>query len=266
MVMAETAKRGVIGKTDDTEAETDGFRASLNKATLPDLVQMECLAQSDASFRVISGGRVGYLFFQRGQLVQALVDDSTGDEAALEILAWRRGTFEPCRVALPGAAAVRSGWQELLLNSARLVDESQQRVMNAARAPARSEDNVRPPVKQVWGSQVEEPASNRPAPDSGSAPVSTPDNGASHEFVRLDRSGNVVSGRGDMETLAQVASYAGRLAHLIGDALGMGGFCALEAALDQERKFVQVDAQGGMLALVAPATANLSTVRKKLDL
>lgn len=51
-----------LGQVDD-----DGFRVSLEGATLPDLVQMECLAMSNRVFRVTSGNHIGYLFFHRGQ-------------------------------------------------------------------------------------------------------------------------------------------------------------------------------------------------------
>src|SRR5262249_8465319 len=85
-----------------------GFRASLKGATLPDLVQMECLALSDAAFRITSQNKIGYLFFQRGQIVHALTGDLIGEPAALEILKWQRGVFEPCNVAWPDAPTIQS--------------------------------------------------------------------------------------------------------------------------------------------------------------
>src|SRR5687768_9724199 len=90
--------------------EHSGFRASLN-ATLPDLVQLECLAQTRGSFRVTSGRKIGYLVFEAGQLVHAISGDVTGESAALEILRWQEGTFEPCNVGWPDAPTISSTWQ-----------------------------------------------------------------------------------------------------------------------------------------------------------
>src|SRR5262245_17045311 len=90
-----------------------GFRASLRGASLPDLVQMECLSRGEGVFRVSSGSRIGYLMFRRGQLVHAVTGALSGDSAALEILKWRQGTFDPCNVTFPEQTSIRSGWQDL---------------------------------------------------------------------------------------------------------------------------------------------------------
>jgi Domain of unknown function (DUF4388) len=294
--MVEIAKRAAVDPLESGDPkESDGFRARLSKASLPDLVQMECLAKSEASFRVISEGRVGYLFFLRGQLAHAFVDDLSGEEAALEILGWQRGTFEPCQVVCPESAPILCGWQQLIMRSAQRRDETQRRDEMQRRDETQRRDEIqrreetrRPPLAAVPSRPP--PYVTAPSPARALVPPSKPiparpvlaqrsvdllEDSApsvaeaaapSHEFVRLDANGEFVSGRGDVETLAQVASYSTRLANLVGDALGMSRFVALEAAVENERKIIHVDSQGGTLALVAAAAANLANVRKKLDL
>src|SRR3954462_15263949 len=109
---------------DRAAVDDDGFRVSLEGATLSDFVQMECLAQSSRVFRVTSGHRIGYLFFSKGQMIHALSGDYVGEPAALEILKWRDGSVEPCSVGWPDAPTIHSTWQNLLLLSAQARDES----------------------------------------------------------------------------------------------------------------------------------------------
>lgn len=261
--------------------EEDGFRASLSGAALPDLVQMECLALTEGTFRVISGGQIGYLFFQRGQLTHALVDDLSGEQAALEILEWQRGTFEPCRVAWPEQPTITTNWQNLLLMSARARDESGRRRLSAVPNHEDEETNARPrssspppkPMRPSGPSSVTRPASTLPPPardthPSALEPMFAPATSPSVEqaFVRLDRDGNVMASRGDTEELSQIASYAARLSELIGDALGMTRFTALESTHAAGRHVIHVDNEGGVVALRAPLSADLSAIRKKFDL
>lgn len=251
------------------EEEEEGFRASLSGAALPDLVQMECLALTEGSFRVISGGQVGYLFFQRGQLTHALVDDLSGEEAALEILEWQRGTFEPCRVAWPEQPTITSTWQNLLLTSARARDESGRRRLAAVRPPKPTRGGSTGPASVTRPASTLPPVprdTRPPAFVEDPAPASQPVGGVGQAFVRLDRAGNVIASRGDAEELSQVASYAARLSELIGEALGMTRFTALESTHPAARQVVHLDPEGGVVALRAPLDADLSAIRKKFDL
>jgi hypothetical protein len=289
--MRDIAVHGRRGAPDDAPSDEDGFRASLSGAALPDLVQMECLALTEGSFRVISGGQVGYLFFQRGQLTHALVDDLSGEDAALEILEWQRGTFEPCRVAWPEQPTISLNWQNLLLMSARKRDESGRRRLTAVpdreRGDGETSANMRsltPPPKpsrSVPGpTSATRPASTLPPPVRDpardtqpsalhaemSAPNSNPPAHLAQAFVRMDAEGNVVASRGDAEELSQVASYAARLSELIGDALGMTSFSGLESTHEAGRHVIHVDAERGVVALRAPLNADLSAIRRKFDL
>jgi hypothetical protein len=265
--MRDIAVKGTRGVSEGTSPrdEEQGFRASLSGAALPDLVQMECLALTEGSFRVISGGQVGYLFFQRGQLTHALVDDLSGEEAALEILEWQRGTFEPCRVAWPEQPTITSTWQNLLITSAREKDESGRRRLAAVpnhaepRGASMSERPSGPPPKPARGSpgpvSVARPASTPPLSRDTQpsqlreepAPSAPPSGGGvGQAFVRLDRDGNVIASRGE--------------------ALGMTQFTALESTHAAGRHVIHLDPEGGVVALRAPLSADLSAIRKKFDL
>src|ERR1700727_1764087 len=96
-----------------------GFVARIKGANLADLVQMECLAGSKRVVRVTSGDHVGYLFFRTGHLVHALARSLIGEAAAMEMLSWDEGTFDPAERDWPAKDTIHCSWQGLLLRAAQ---------------------------------------------------------------------------------------------------------------------------------------------------
>jgi hypothetical protein len=241
------------GKLDD-----DGFRVSLEGATLPDFVQMECLAMSNRVFRITSGHRIGYLFFNKGQMIHALSGDHVGEPAALEILKWRDGSVEPCNVGWPDAPTIRSTWQNLLLLSAQARDESGRHKL----VSFPSNRSAAPRSDMTKLAKREDPSMNANAPPSSSS-LSLAQFQA---FVRLDSAGNVVSAKGESEELAPVAAYTARLAELIGNMLGMEGFSSLECSFAKEKVFLHRERSGNLVALKVPADAEVAALRERFGL
>jgi len=110
-----------------------GFRANLTGASLADLVQMECLARTTQVVRVVSGDEVGYLYFQAGSIVHAMSSSAVGEAAAMEILGWDRGSFEPCNAGWPTAATIEKPWQALLMSAATALDDARRKVVDFPR-------------------------------------------------------------------------------------------------------------------------------------
>ena len=238
-----------------------GFRANLHGASLADLVQMECLSGRERVMRVCSGGEVGYLFFRAGQLVHAVSRRGVGETAALEILRWNDGTFEPCSAGWPERDSISSSWQNLLLIAAQHRDDSGRHNLVAfpgARAPgARSSS---PPPASVTpassSSMLEASVSSEPAPMLAQVRAA----------VRIDQGGNVVSSKGDASELSQIAAYAARLAELVGDGLGMQGLVSVEVTQQRTRTLIYKEKTGNTFALSAAPDADLSQVRERLGL
>ena len=95
------------GEESPNTMRESGFRANIHGASLADLVQMECLSGHERVIRVSSGNDVGYLFFRGGQIVHAVSRRGIGETAALEILRWNDGTFEPCSAGWPDRDSIR---------------------------------------------------------------------------------------------------------------------------------------------------------------
>jgi hypothetical protein len=259
---------------DPDALDDDGFRVSLEGATLPDFVQMECLANSNRVFRITSGHRIGYLFFKKGQMIHALSGDFVGEAAALEILKWRDGSVEPCNVGWPDAPTIRSTWQNLLLLSAQARDESGRHKLvsfpgnRSATATLRSTDSSRgadstrslESTQRATLAKREEASMNAP-PSSQSLTVAQ-----FQAFVRLDPAGNVVSAKGESEELAPVAAYTARLAELIGNMLGMEGFSSLECGFPKQRIFLHRERSGNLVALQVPGEADVAALRERFGI
>jgi len=240
--------------------DDDGFRVSLEGATLPDFVQMECLAQSNRVFRITSGHRIGYLFFNKGQMIHALSGDHVGEPAALEILKWRDGSVEPCSVGWPDAPTIHSTWQNLLILSAQARDESGRHKLvsfpSNRSATSTATGTLRSDTTKLAVKREDPPMSAPPSSQSLSL-------AQFQAFVRLDPAGNIVSAKGEAEELAPVAAYAARLAELIGNMLGMEGFSSLECGFPKDRVFLHRERSGNLVALKVPAEAEVGALRER---
>ena len=100
-----------------------GFRAQINGASLWDLVQMECLSRSRQVIRINGEGGVGYLYFADGRVIHAVTSKLVGETAALEILGWTNGLFQPCERAWPATSTIETSCEGLILRLAKRRDE-----------------------------------------------------------------------------------------------------------------------------------------------
>ena len=250
------------GEESPNTVRESGFRAHLNGASLADLVQMECLSGGERVIRVSSAGEVGYLFFRGGQIVHAVSRRGIGETAALEILRWNDGTFEPCSAGWPDRDSIGSSWQNLLLLAAQHRDESGRHNLvafpGARSAVSRSPSSPPSSMAPVSTSSRSEASVST----EGSAPMLAQVRAA----VRIDPAGNVVSSKGEASELSQIAAYAARLAELVGDGLGMQGLVSVEVAQHHSRTLIFKEKSGNTFALSAAPDADLSQVRERLGL
>jgi predicted regulator of Ras-like GTPase activity (Roadblock/LC7/MglB family) len=249
-----------------TTMRESGFRGSVHGASLADLVQMECLSGRERVMRVCSESEVGYLFFRGGQIVHAVTRRGIGESAALEILRWNDGTFEPCSAGWPDRDSIGSSWQNLVLLAAQHRDESGRHNLvafpgarsSAPRAVSSIPPAAPPPPPAAPSSRHEVRVNS----ESPAAPMLAQVRAA----VRIDPSGNIVSSKGDAGDLGQVAAYAARLAELIGDGLGMQGLVSVEVTQQRSRTLIYREKTGNTFALSAAPDADLSQVRERLGL
>jgi hypothetical protein len=234
-----------------------GFQARIKGAELADLVQMECLSGSRCAVRVTSDEHVGYLFFRGGHLVHALARSLVGEAAAMEMLAWDEGTFEPAEGEWPARDSITCSWQSLLLRSAQARDEEDRGSVVALHEDDRP-TNKPPPLSVVESIEFEV------------TPIQVGGHSLRTEdfqfFLRMNRQGGIVAAQGGTQEFADIAAYAFRLAQLIGDGLGIERFVAMDCTFRDGRCFIMLEDDGDVVALMPRATADSSALRQLFKL
>jgi hypothetical protein len=257
----------------------------IKDAGLWELVQMRCEARARCVVRVTSQGQVGYLYFADGQIVHASVGDAQGEAAALTILSWREGSFDPCDRTWPVRATINIVWQGLLLRAAQLRDETTRdstpamddsAVVSVVSAGSRASTRPVPPPPAlpplpaaVMHSAVEvddlvepEPAEHESHPQN----VSYRADDFEHA-VRIDAQGDVLTGHGNTEELAGLAAYAFRVGDLIGEIMGMDKLHAIDGVLrDGKRCLIFRDERNDIVALRPHANVDLTPLKARLRL
>ena len=274
-----------------------GFSAQLRGASLWDLIQMECLARSHRVVQVVGEGGVGYLYFDRGQVVHATTAQRTGEAAALEILDWTNGSFQSCERGWPAQATIRTSHEGLILQAAQLRDERSASNLVAFPGRAAAGDDVdryeelelseldedeseayAAAAREQGAADMRSPGSDEAAPTP--KPVVNGANGANNAnggrselgplgdfsvMMRLGPNGVVMSNRGGSEELAETVAYSHRLLQLTGELLGFDKFSAVECGFVEGRCIVFSD--GDEVVTLRPRPeVNLQTLRERLGL
>jgi DNA-binding response OmpR family regulator len=110
-------------------ADEGGFRGVQSK-TLIDLIQLECLTQSSAILKITTATSDGRIWVQRGDIIDAVTGELTGKEALLEMLRWKSGNFEILPHDIPRPRTIFTNYENLLMETAQLLDESAMPVEN----------------------------------------------------------------------------------------------------------------------------------------
>lgn len=269
-----------------------GFSAQLRGVGLWDLVQMECLARSHLVVRVVGEGGVGYVYFDRGHIVHAITAHRVGEPAALEILSWTNGSFQPCDRAWPEQATIATSHEGLILQAAQLRDESG--ASNLVAFPGRSGPAAAQPAaaaarpfegafEDIELTEIEEEGEPdmrsstsdeiiaTPKPSRGEARADGREGRAENAsdfsvVLRLGANGAIVSNRGGNEELAETIAYVHRLLELAGELLGLEPFTALECTFTEGRCLLFSEGEGQIVALRPRAEANLAALRERLGL
>ena len=244
---------------------TRGFSAQLRGVGLWDLVQMECLARSRLVVRVVGEGGVGYLYFDRGRIMHAATIRYLGEAAALEILSWSNGSFQPCDRPWPERETIATSHEALILQAAQIKDEGAR--TNLVPFPGRAVEEVE--MVELNDEGKDEGTVDMRTSKSDDAAPTTARSEVGGDFpvaMRLSASGAVVSNRGGTEELAETVAYAQRLMQLAGDLLGIDEFIALECSFTSGRCVIFMEGNGDIVALRPRVEANLQPLRDKLGL
>ncbi len=104
-----------------------GFEGRISDFQLSDLIQLLCLGRQTNSLHFEKDGQRGVIFFEDGNIVHAEVEGIEGEEAFYEILTWDGGSFTLHKGEKPPRESIFKGWQSLLLEGLRRLDEARAR-------------------------------------------------------------------------------------------------------------------------------------------
>ncbi len=123
---------------DNLNKQQQGFTGTLNNIELIDLIQMCCISTTSMMIRVAQNSHKGVIVISEGEIIHAVCENNVGEDAFYEIIAWEGGNFQTLRQPAETVVSINKGWQFLLIEAARLKDESallEDSIIESSKAP-----------------------------------------------------------------------------------------------------------------------------------
>lgn len=100
------------------------MKGRLEDMAVADLIQHNCQDRKTARVQLKNGAQKGELFFKNGNVVHAFTGKLNGEDAVYEMINWDQGTFDLSPDVETPSITVTRTWTSLLLEAARLTDET----------------------------------------------------------------------------------------------------------------------------------------------
>jgi CheY-like chemotaxis protein len=115
--------QSLLAAVDHCLSRQTGFSGAIELLALPDLIQLYALSRMTGVLRISRGPDAGAVWFDKGEIVHSCCAARVGAEAFYELLTWEGGSFAMEPGALAPQRTIGAGWQELLVEGCRLLDE-----------------------------------------------------------------------------------------------------------------------------------------------
>lgn len=99
------------------------FQGSLKELPLPDIIQLVSVSGKTGKFTLSRDAERGFIFLKNGQMTHAQVGDLTGEEAVYTLAIWNSGDFQFSPNEEPERQTITKSNTNLLMESARRLDE-----------------------------------------------------------------------------------------------------------------------------------------------
>jgi len=205
-----------------------GFQGMLRRVNLQDVIQMECLGRNSSILEITDRKMSGRIYIEDGRIIHAGVGSLAGEAAFQKLLALASGAFQLQPFEPPPARTIEGQWEFLLMEAARVRDESAQPAADAAPEPARILDT---------------PPGDGQLPRLMETLICSGQGKPLYQWQCYDANGRV-------ELLKKISQYAARLGRL----LPLGKFDRLEIQLHDSRAVAQ--AKSDRLVYVQAAAEN----------
>jgi CheY-like chemotaxis protein len=115
-------------------APQQGFQGMLRRVGLQDVIQMECLGRNSSVVEVYNEHVLGRIYIEDGSIIHAAGGELTGELALQRLLALPGGSFELAPFEPPPQNTISGPWEFLLMEAARVRDETASQTATAAPA------------------------------------------------------------------------------------------------------------------------------------
>ena len=112
--------RQIVGEVLKTN---EGFQGTLDGIDLIDIVQFNGLSKATSALKVTTADQEGMIFFKKGEVVHAMCDNTSGEQAFFKILEFQGGTLQNIRGVEPPIVSIQKNIESLLFESAVRNDE-----------------------------------------------------------------------------------------------------------------------------------------------
>ena len=160
---------------------SDGFQGTVDGIDLMDIVQFNGLSQATSALKVTTADQEGMIFFKKGEVVHAMCDQASGEEAFFKVLKFQGGTLQNIRGVEPPIMSIKKSLESLLFEAARRNDEDNEN--STTDTPASPQTSMATLEDLDTGdliapfdddTQTDSPADNSAADEEVDSPAGTP--------------------------------------------------------------------------------------------
>jgi CheY-like chemotaxis protein len=121
-----------------------GFQGMLRRVNLQDVIQMECLGRNSSILEINDRKISGRIYIEDGRIIHAATGSATGEGAFQKLLSLAAGAFQIQPFEPPSARTIEGQWEFLLMEAARVRDETAPPPPDPAAEPTRMLDSSPP--------------------------------------------------------------------------------------------------------------------------
>lgn len=106
--------------------EDEGFQGTIDGIELMDIVQFNGLSRATSALKVTTSDQEGMIFFKDGEVVHAMCDQLSGEDAFFTIVGFQGGTLQNIKGVEPPIVSIKKGLESLLFEAALHRDEAEE--------------------------------------------------------------------------------------------------------------------------------------------
>ncbi len=98
--------------------DDEGFQGTIDGIELMDIVQFNGLSRATAALKVTTAEEEGMIFFKDGEVVHAMCDQLSGEEAFFKVISFHGGSLQNIKGVEPPIMSIQKGLESLLFEAA----------------------------------------------------------------------------------------------------------------------------------------------------